>query len=568
MKKHWIFVFLVLVLLIRCASVKPPAVLDFSASQTQVTPGTSVEIIWNVENSSAVDIKGIGANLPPRGSQTVVLNQTQTFVLLARNGEQSISKELTVVVKQPEVKEEPKKSTPAVEKRSTERSNYLKGITNIGSVKPSDELFLNINLIDAHNFPKEVVLYCTVRDQYGNQIANLAPPYNYNYVDNWKKLAEEVAGKDYYIEKFNVQEVREDVAPPYSVSFVLDYSGSMVQDIGFLENALKVGLAFLRKGKDDFTIVQFDHRVFNPVQITENTMDVSKILPFYSLGGYTAFYDASVLGLNLISNSSKEKVAILFTDGGDNASFYNIFDAIKEARNINAKVFIIGFNRPFGGFLQSTLELMALSTGGKAYFPQSVKEFPEIFSDIFNLLNVYYIVKFSANKGIGDFRTVKLWFEAPVINKTIFAEKKFFVTDFTQSENIIETIKNEPSGSYVNAVEKEEQKSLIIALFEYNKSSLRKEDDERLTELAKLLKENPNRKIKIIGHTDTKGSDQYNQRLSLLRAKAVAKKLLSLGVNKKQIVEIIGMGKKAPIYPNETEEYQFQENRRVEIKFL
>ncbi len=532
MNKNWIFVFFSFLFFLRCASVKPPVVLDFSASQTQVTPGTSVEIKWDVENCNTVDIKGIGTNLQPRGSQTVVLNQTQTFVLTARNRDQLISKELIVVVKKQEIKDEPKKSNPVVEKPNTEPSNYLKGLINIESVKPSNELYLNINLVDAHNFPKEVVLYCTVRDQYGNQIANLAPPYNYNYLDNWKKLAEEVAGKDYYIENFSVQEVREDVAPPYSVSFVLDYSGSMFSEINLLENALKVGLTFLRKGKDEFSIVQFDHRIFNSVPLTENVLSVSNIIPFLQLGGATAFYDASLFGFSTISNSSREKIAILFTDGGDNASINYAFDVIQRAREQNVKIFVIGFNRPFGGILQPILSMIALQTGGKAYFPSSIFELPDIFAEIFRMLNVYYIITFKANKEIGNVRNVKLWFENPINKKEIVAQGTYYV----KPERL-----DEP------------QKSLIVALFENNKSTLREEDFELLSRIAKFLKENPNKKIKIIGHTDTKGSDSYNQRLSAQRARAVAKKLIDLGVSKKtNLLKLLVWDEKFPIYPQET----------------
>ena len=73
-------------------------------------------------------------------------------------------------------------------------------------------------------------------------------------------------------------------------------------------------------------------------------------------------------------------------------------------------------------------------------------------------------------------------------------------------------------------------------------------------------------RIEIRGHTDAKGSDSYNQRLSENRAKAVADYLLSKGINEKRI-QSKGYGKSLPIDTNDTEEGRAN-NRRVEFKIV
>ncbi len=73
-------------------------------------------------------------------------------------------------------------------------------------------------------------------------------------------------------------------------------------------------------------------------------------------------------------------------------------------------------------------------------------------------------------------------------------------------------------------------------------------------------------KIEISGHTDDKGSGEYNQKLSENRAKAVVDYLVENGINKERM-QFKGVGETNPIATNETEEGQ-QLNRRIEFKIL
>lgn len=74
----------------------------------------------------------------------------------------------------------------------------------------------------------------------------------------------------------------------------------------------------------------------------------------------------------------------------------------------------------------------------------------------------------------------------------------------------------------------------------------------------------PNSLIDVYGHTDSTGSDSYNMDLSKRRADAVARYLISQGVNSARI-QTQGMGESYPIADNTTEEGRAL-NRRVEIK--
>jgi len=102
--------------------------------------------------------------------------------------------------------------------------------------------------------------------------------------------------------------------------------------------------------------------------------------------------------------------------------------------------------------------------------------------------------------------------------------------------------------------------------FDFNKSTLRPESTAELERLIKLLNDVPNMRIEISGHTDNKGSAEYNQKLSESRSKSVVDYLVSKGVNSGRL-EFKGYGLTQPIASNDTEEGR-QENRRTEFKIL
>lgn len=102
--------------------------------------------------------------------------------------------------------------------------------------------------------------------------------------------------------------------------------------------------------------------------------------------------------------------------------------------------------------------------------------------------------------------------------------------------------------------------------FAQGKATLRDEASEQLRQLADLLKNYPNLKVKIAGHTDRVGDPRLNLFLSDSRAGAVQDFLLKQGVDPRRI-RFEGYGHSRPVAPSDTEENR-QKNRRVEIWVL
>ena len=102
-------------------------------------------------------------------------------------------------------------------------------------------------------------------------------------------------------------------------------------------------------------------------------------------------------------------------------------------------------------------------------------------------------------------------------------------------------------------------------LFDTGQATLKPGASVALNRLATFLSANPQTKVLIEGHTDSRGGDDYNIGLSERRAGAVATELESRGIPAGQ-VQTLGRGKAYPVASNATPEGR-QQNRRVEIVF-
>jgi outer membrane protein OmpA-like peptidoglycan-associated protein len=100
-------------------------------------------------------------------------------------------------------------------------------------------------------------------------------------------------------------------------------------------------------------------------------------------------------------------------------------------------------------------------------------------------------------------------------------------------------------------------------LFDFDSDVLRSEARKNLTTFAQSLDKYPNTEVLVVGHTDNKGTDEYNQSLSARRAAAAENYLVSQGVARTRL-RSTGRGEAEPVVTNETEDGRAK-NRRVEV---
>ena len=116
---------------------------------------------------------------------------------------------------------------------------------------------------------------------------------------------------------------------------------------------------------------------------------------------------------------------------------------------------------------------------------------------------------------------------------------------------------------------KETERGMVLTLgdvlFDTDAATLKPGAALTIDRLAKFLADNPQTKIMIEGHTDSTGSDAYNQQLSQRRAQAVADALVTRGIAAARF-SVIGRGEGFAVAGNDTAAGR-QQNRRVEIVF-
>ena len=139
--------------------------------------------------------------------------------------------------------------------------------------------------------------------------------------------------------------------------------------------------------------------------------------------------------------------------------------------------------------------------------------------------------------------------------------------------NALELVKVEKEQEQVKETPKKEipKKVTVVMdertlLFDFDKSVVKEQYIPILRNVIDYMVEN-NYDVTIVGHTDSKGSELYNEKLSMRRAVSVKEKLLELGLSSDRIVGLEGRGELEPVSSNETEEGRSQ-NRRIEFNLV
>ncbi len=137
--------------------------------------------------------------------------------------------------------------------------------------------------------------------------------------------------------------------------------------------------------------------------------------------------------------------------------------------------------------------------------------------------------------------------------------------------NALDQCPGTPPGFQVDArgcvVEKQTVAVLRNVSFEFDSAKLTEESRRILDRVATGLRGQPSMTVEIAGHTDSLGTEAYNQKLSLARATSVRDFLVGVGSISGSRLQVQGYGESSPVATNETDAGR-AENRRVEFRVL
>jgi Ca-activated chloride channel homolog len=244
-----------------------------------------------------------------------------------------------------------------------------------------------------------VVLQATVRDHKGAPVSGLSK-------ENFRVYEDKVPQQ---IESFSHEDV------PVTVGLVIDNSGSMRPK---RPDVIAAALAFVRSSnpEDQIFVVNFNEHVSlglpANISFTNNAVQLEAALSNHVATGMTALYNAIAVGLEQLQKGKWDKKAlIVVSDGGDDASKYNLPQITSMVNHSNALIYTMGiFDDSDEDRNPHVLKELSRASGGEAYFPETLQEILPICEQIARDIRSQYTISFipTNKKQDGTYRTVNV----------------------------------------------------------------------------------------------------------------------------------------------------------------
>jgi Ca-activated chloride channel homolog len=231
------------------------------------------------------------------------------------------------------------------------------------------------------------------------------------------------------IENFSREEV------PISYGLAVDTSGSLRSQLQSVIDAGKSIIGANKPGDETFLVRFISSDKIETVQDFTDNKDLlmDGLDSFYVEGGQTAVIDAVYLSAEHVSQYRKgddgdrrRRALIVITDGEDRNSFYKQEQLFARLREEDVQIFVIGFVNELdkeAGLIRKSprekavqlINKLATETGGRAFFPESLSDLPEIANEIIRDLRTQYVIAYNpTNKAQdGTYRAIKVTVDQP-----------------------------------------------------------------------------------------------------------------------------------------------------------
>jgi len=253
---------------------------------------------------------------------------------------------------------------------------------------------------------EEVVLHATVVDEQGHMVTGLDKTA-FSITQN---------GAPEPITSFR----REDV--PVEIGIVVDNSGSMRDKRGQVNQAV-LNLIRASNNEDKVFVVNFGQNPYLDQDFTSDVNLLQTALHQVSARGSTALYDAIIASAVHLENNSllSKKVLLVITDGQDNMSQATLQEAARKLQQANGPtLYAIGLlGSGLRGEGRQALEQLASSTGGVAYFPDSLDQVDNITRAVAHDIRSQYILAYKPrNQNVKpEYQTLRVEAHAPGYGK-------------------------------------------------------------------------------------------------------------------------------------------------------
>lgn len=226
------------------------------------------------------------------------------------------------------------------------------------------------------------------------------------------------------IETFSREEV------PISYGLSVDTSGSLRSQLQAVIDAGKTIINSNKSGDETFLVRFISSDKIETVQDFTASKDllIDGLDSLYVEGGQTAIIDAVYLSSERVAeykkgddNDRRRRALIVITDGEDRNSFYKEPQLFQRLREEDVQIYVIGFINELdkdAGFIRKSprdkavalINRLATETGGRAFFPQSISELPQIANEIVRDLRTQYVLSYNPTNKMrdGTFRAIRV----------------------------------------------------------------------------------------------------------------------------------------------------------------
>jgi VWFA-related protein len=216
----------------------------------------------------------------------------------------------------------------------------------------------------------------------------------------------------------------EDV--PVTAGLAVDHSGSMRPKLAEVSVAARTFVE-ASNPNDRMFVVNFNEHVelgLPPsIRFSSDPAVLARAISQAPATGMTALYDAIFKVLQLLQEGGRDKkVALVISDGGDNASKHKLVETLKLAEQSSAIIYCVGiFDENDEDRSPRVLRKLAESTGGLAFFPTELGQVSAICGRIARDIRDQYTIGYSPATPAkpGDYRTIRVTASAPHEDKLI-----------------------------------------------------------------------------------------------------------------------------------------------------
>lgn len=249
-----------------------------------------------------------------------------------------------------------------------------------------DNYNVSVKQYDISEYPK-IKVYLDVEDETGNFVDNLTSEAF--FVNEGRNISEPLTRTTVS----NVTKLNENEG--ISLCLAADISGSMYYDMDATKQAMSNFVRSVQFDKgDEIELTVFSEYAYICNSFTNNQSDILSSISNIQANGSTRLYDTLISEIERVHSRSNAKCVIGFTDGIDNVSVNTAQDVINKALAVNVPVFIIGIGTDCD---DSTLNNIAVSTGGRYENISSVDSMEAIYNSIYTQEKEVYLLEYTVS---------------------------------------------------------------------------------------------------------------------------------------------------------------------------